>query len=190
MPTPSSTLRRLHPPVAGLDSASRDDAECQADYAERVAAYERGERSHPGSASCIVEEVVSRGVPVWSTTNAMGYEGMDELLQLGATGLLSDVPEVMDQLLEDIEEKRFVTADAKREALSQELATEERGAHQLLVLAKRAGKYVDSRDAERACASLDVLAITTDKAPLEAEDKARYARDVEDVETTLACSRF
>ncbi|WP_338450090.1 glycerophosphodiester phosphodiesterase family protein [Niallia oryzisoli] len=170
--------------------ASRDDASCQANYAERVAAYEREERSHPGSASCVVEEVVSRGVPVWSTTNDMGYEGMDELLQLGATGLLSDVPEVLDQLLEDIEKKRFVTADEKLESLSQKL-DDKRGAHHLYIRANQiVGKYVDAGNAKRACESLDVLTITTDRAKLEDVIKDRYLLDIEDIETTLACSRF
>ena len=168
---------------------SRNNTECQADYAERVAAYERGERSHPGSASCIVEDVVSQGVPVWSTTNDMGYEGMDELLQLGATGLLSDLPEVLDQLLEDIDEKRFISAEAKLEAMSQEF-NKERGARNLLARTNSIGKHVDARNAERACASLDKLKITTDRAKQEVENKARYTRDIEDVETTLACSRF
>ncbi|MDQ3678814.1 MAG: glycerophosphodiester phosphodiesterase family protein, partial [Actinomycetota bacterium] len=46
-------------------TGSRDSAECRADYAARVAAFERGERDHPGSASCLLEDVVSQGTPVW-----------------------------------------------------------------------------------------------------------------------------
>jgi hypothetical protein len=101
----------------------------------------------------------------------------------------TDVPEVLDQLLEDIDEKRFISAEAKLEAMSQEF-NKERGARHLLARTNSIGKHVDARNTERACASLDKLKITTDRAKQEVENKARYARDIEDVETTLACSRF
>ncbi len=97
---------------------SRDDEACKADYAARVAAFERGERDHPGSASCIVQDVVDQGTPVWSTVNDLNYEGMDELLQLGATGLLSDLPAEMDRLLDDIDAKRMASATAQVGALT------------------------------------------------------------------------
>ncbi|MBJ7520150.1 MAG: glycerophosphodiester phosphodiesterase family protein [Solirubrobacteraceae bacterium] len=97
---------------------SRDDEACKADYAARVAAFERGERDHPGSASCIVQDVVDQGTPVWSTVNDLNYEGMDELLQLGATGLLSDLPAEMDRLLDDIDAKRMASATAQVGALA------------------------------------------------------------------------
>ncbi|MPZ61398.1 MAG: hypothetical protein GEU93_08890 [Propionibacteriales bacterium] len=90
-------------------TGSRDSEACQADYAARVAAYENGERAHPGSASCMLEHIVSQGTPVWSTTNDLGYAAMDECFRLGATGLLSDLPVVLDQLLDDIEDQRFAT---------------------------------------------------------------------------------
>jgi len=91
-------------------TGSRDSAECQSDYAARVAAFERGERDHPGSASCLLEDVVSQGTPVWSTVNDMSYEGMDEIIQLGATGILSDLPAELDRLLTDIHAKRLTAA--------------------------------------------------------------------------------
>ena len=97
---------------------SRDDEACKADYAARVAAFERGERDHPGSASCIVQDVVDQGTPVWSTVNDLNYEGMDELLQLGATGLLSDLPAELDRLLDDIDAKRMASATAQVGALA------------------------------------------------------------------------
>ncbi len=100
-------------------TGSRDSAGCQSDYAARVAAFERGERDHPGSASCLLEDVVSQGTPVWSTVNDMSYEGMDEIIRLGATGLLSDLPAELDRLLTDIDASRL-TAGTNQ---VQELAT-------------------------------------------------------------------
>ncbi|XVQ06266.1 hypothetical protein ACQP1W_26780 [Spirillospora sp. CA-255316] len=129
-------------------------------YAARVAAYERGERAHPGSASCVVEDVVSRGTPVWSTTNDAGYEAMDELIRLGATGLLSDVLAVLKQLLDDINAKRFTTAGPQIAELRARVKADrkdQRG-HALNQLEKhlhRAGTYVRAHESGRACGALD-----------------------------------
>lgn len=95
----------------------------------------------------------------------------------------------MNRLFKLCEEKRFISAETKLEAMSQEF-NKERGARHLLARTNSIRKHVDARNTERACASLDKLNISTDRAKLEVEKKARYTRDIEDVETTLACSRF
>jgi hypothetical protein len=96
----------------------------------------------------------------------------------------------LNRLSKLCEEKRFISAETKLEAMSQEF-NKERSARHLLVRTNSNRKHVDARNTERACASLDKLNISTDRAAkLEVEKKARYTRDIEDVETTLACSRF
>nr|BFE28785.1 hypothetical protein GCM10010200_010360 [Actinomadura rugatobispora] len=166
-------------------TASRDTTECKADYAARVAAYQRGERSHPGSASCAVEDVVSRGTPVWSTTNDAGYEAMDELLGLGATGLLSDVPAVLKQLLDDIDAKRFTTAAPQIAELRAHVKADRKDRHdralkQVEKNLNQARKYVRARDAGRACGALHEAS----------RAGSGYAGDIASVRFTLACSRF
>jgi glycerophosphoryl diester phosphodiesterase len=151
---------------------SRDDAACQADYAARVAAFESGERDHPGSASCIVEHVVSQGTPVWSTVNDLDAAGMDELLRLGVTGILSDLPAELDRLLESIAELRFVTAAARVDALEATLTAEHprlprqgKADKELPKRAKQLAKHLDkqvgpaiaARDTEAACRALASL---------------------------------
>jgi glycerophosphoryl diester phosphodiesterase len=129
---------------------SKDSAACQADYAARVAAFERGERDHPGSASCIVEHVVSQGTPVWSTVNDLDAAGMDELLRLGVTGILSDLPAELDRLLESIDELRFVTAaqrvDALRATLSEQYPRQPRQGKADKELAKQAKHVIKQLD--------------------------------------------
>jgi len=170
-------------------TASRDSAECAADYANRVAAYQAGRRAHPGSASCAVERIVSRGTPVWSTTNDLGYEGMDELLRLGVTGILSDVPAVLDQLLEDVEDQRFAAAGASVRDLRDALPR----AAWLRPVAERldaALRAIRAGDAGQGCDGLDraAAALAGDRIPR--NPAARYAAAISAARATLACSRF
>lgn len=85
---------------------SRDSADCQADYAARKAAAQSGERSQPGSASCIVEHVHAQGKPVWATADDAPREQLDELIRLRVNGILTDLPEVLAALRDDIEAQR------------------------------------------------------------------------------------
>lgn len=174
---------------------SRDDEACKADYAARVAAFERGERDHPGSASCIVQSVLDQGTPVWSTVNDLNYEGMDELLQLGATGLLSDLPAELDRLLEDIDADRLQSARAQvgrlasglgrtqratwRGPLARVLRTQLRLADAQGRVAKISGQ-LRRGDVDGACTGLKTLAARLGGI-------ADHAWEAREVRRTLAC---
>ena len=77
----------------------------------------------------------------------------------------------MNRLFKLCEEKRFISAETKLEAMSQEF-NKERGVRHLLVQTNSIRKHVDARNNERACASLDKLNISTDRAKLEVEKKS------------------
>lgn len=188
-------------------TGSRDSTECQADYAARVAAYERGQLDRPGSASCIVEHVVSQGTPVWSTVNDQPYEDMDELLRLGVTGLLSDLPAVLDQLLDDIEDKRFAVSEEDvaelRTAVREQqryaapgLRRDNRETHltrQLAAVANeltKVGEFIATRDAANACAGLDQAIDGINGSDLAGELARDLSFTAEQAEATLACTRF
>lgn len=177
-------------------TGSRDSAECQADHAERIAAFERGERDHPGSASCLLEDVVSRGTPVWSTVNDMPYEGMDEIIRLGATGILSDLPAELHRLLTDIDAKRLTAAADQVRELAGVLAGDRsadrfRGDHAALTKARaqlrRAGVALRSGDASKACDALDRAATTLAGSKVEADVRAGYVWAAREARRILAC---
>lgn len=174
---------------------SRDDEACKADYAARVAAFERGERDHPGSASCIVQGVLDQGTPVWSTVNDLNYEGMDELLQLGATGLLSDLPAELDRLLEDIDADRLQSARTQVGRLASGLGRTQRTAWRgpIAQVLRTQWRLADAQgrvakisaqlrrgNVTGACAGLKTLATRL-------EGIADHAWETREVRRTLAC---
>jgi glycerophosphoryl diester phosphodiesterase len=173
---------------------SRDSPDCQADYAARVAAFERGERDHPGSASCALERVVRRGTPVWSTVNDMAYEGMDELIRLGATGILSDLPAELDRLLTDIDAKRLAAATEQVDALAAAL-TRDGSAHQrdfssvkpARAALRRAGDDLRAGRRARACKRLDRTARLLAGSRVEPQARADYVWRAREVRRVLAC---
>jgi glycerophosphoryl diester phosphodiesterase len=184
---------------------SRDSAECQADYAARVAAFERGERDHPGSASCIVEHVVSQGTPVWSTVNELDAQGMDELLRLGVTGILSDLPAELDRLLESIAELRLLTAAQRVEALQAALAEQyprvprqdkadkelaKRAQHVIKQLDKKVSADIAARDSEAACRSLASILERATEPDLRVTAGQDLSSELAQIRSTLACSQF
>jgi glycerophosphoryl diester phosphodiesterase len=188
-------------------TASRDSAECQADYAARVAAFENGRREHPGSASCIVQDVVSQGIPVWSTVNAQPYEDMDELLGLGVTGILSDLPAVLDGLLDDVEEKRFIAAEEAIAELRTAIRKQQRHAAstssqdnkdthltpRLTALGSelaQANGFIEARKAGKACAGIDRAIEGINSAGLAGETAAELSFSAQQIKAKLACSRF
>lgn len=176
---------------------SRDDAACQADYAARVAAFQRGDRDHPGSASCIVQQVLDQGTPVWSTVNDMPYAGMDELLGLGVTGILSDLPAELDRLIETIDAERVVSARAQTSdlvaSLRQAQRTQRRGSlatilrTQLRILdaqgrVARISAQLRRGDVAEACGGLRTLSERVDGI-------ADLGWETREVRRTLACPR-
>ncbi len=188
---------------AGVDSirlwphwitGSRDSAECQAHYAARVAAFERGERDHPGSASCILEDVVKQGTPVWSTVNDMPYEGMDELIKLGVTGILSDLPAELDRLLGDIDAERLTSAGDQVRELAFTLARDRsarRRDHRASASAsaqlRRAGVELRAGDGAKACRRLDRTARILTRSRIHPETRAGYVWAAREARRTLAC---
>ncbi|MEO3785796.1 glycerophosphodiester phosphodiesterase family protein [Actinocorallia sp. B10E7] len=182
---------------------SRDSAACRADYAARVAAYENGERAVPGSASCVLENVVAQGTPVWSTVNDAPYESMDELLRLGATGLLSDLPGVLAQLLDDVEGERFTAAGRQVKDLAAQIEHDSKNKH-----SKRGGKHfvkesrrvlrelrdvsrhIAAGETEQACTVLEGTAEAVRSASFPAAFTTAYLNRLAHTGATLACSRF
>lgn len=184
---------------------SRDSAVCQADYAARVAAFERGERDHPGSASCIVEHVVSQGTPVWSTVNDLNEEGMDELLRLGVTGILSDLPAELDRLLESIVELRFVTAAKRVDALQATLAEQyprvprqnkadkelaKEAKHVIRELDKKVSADIAARQTEASCRGLASIRQRFAQSDLRVTAAQDLSSEIAQIRSTLACSQF
>jgi glycerophosphoryl diester phosphodiesterase len=175
-------------------TGSRDSAGCQADYAARVAAFERGERDHPGSASCVLEDVVKQGTPVWSTVNDMPYAGMDELVKLGATGILSDLPAELDRLLADIDAKRLSAASDQVRELAATLARD-RSARRRDVRAsasasaqlRRAQAELRAGKGANACRRLDRAARVFARSRIEADTRAGYAWAAREARRILAC---
>lgn len=168
---------------------SRDDEACKADYAARVAAFERGERDHPGSASCIVQGVLDQGTPVWSTVNDLNYEGMDELLQLGATGLLSDLPAELDRLLEDIDAERLTSATAQVAALRAALRGEHNPARLVSRQAALLGRLLRTpRDARAINAELRELLADHARANAAQGTLARVATQLRRGDVVGACA--
>lgn len=170
---------------------SRDDAACQAEYAGRVAAFERGDRDHPGSASCIVQEVVDQGTPVWSTVNDLSYEGMDELLQLGATGLLSDLPAEFDRLLDDVDAARLASATAQVSALRSALRREFSASRVLSRQAALLGRLLrEPRNARAIGAEIRRLAADAARAAQAQAQLAQVAARLRRGDVAGACARL
>ncbi|MCC6983844.1 MAG: glycerophosphodiester phosphodiesterase family protein [Bauldia sp.] len=59
-----------------------------------------------GVPTCLVERVHALNKPVWSTTGELGRAELIELIRLGVNGMLTDLPDVLDTLLDDIEAAR------------------------------------------------------------------------------------
>lgn len=165
---------------------SRGDAACQTDYAVRVEAYENGDLDHPGSASCLVEHVVSQDTPVWSTANDQPYEDMDELFGLGVTGILSDLPAVLGQLIDDIDQSRVVVAGSQ----ISELKTATKGLQPVTAHLARADKYMSKGDIAKACGALDHVIKGTDSTSIPADTADEYVFAASRIKATLACSQF
>jgi glycerophosphoryl diester phosphodiesterase len=177
---------------------SRESAECQTDYAARVAAFEAGERDHPGSPSCILEDVVSQGTPVWSTVNDMPYEGMDEIIQLGATGLLSDLPAELDRLLGDIDAKRLNAATGQVRELAATVAEDNSAGDlrddyaavaQARAQLRRAEAQLGAGKAADACGTLDRVATILAGSALPADVRADYVWAAREARRILACQQ-
>ena len=83
----------------------------------------------------------------------------------------------MNRLFKLCEEKRFISAETKLEAMSQEF-NKERGVRHLLVRTNSIRKHVDARNTERACASLDKLNISMDRAKVEVEKKKLVTQEI------------
>ena len=49
-----------------------------------------------------IDRVHKAGKPVWTTAGLAGREELKELIQFGVDGILTDVPDVLIALLEDI----------------------------------------------------------------------------------------
>lgn len=56
-----------------------------------------------GDHHCLIDQVAERGLPVWSTAGEAGRVELLELIRLGVSGILTDLPAVLDELLEDID---------------------------------------------------------------------------------------
>jgi glycerophosphoryl diester phosphodiesterase len=54
----------------------------------------------------LVEKVHRLGRPVWTTANDAPREELEKLVRLGVNGILSDLPEVMNQMLTDMRKAR------------------------------------------------------------------------------------
>lgn len=95
-------ILRLWPHREGWIYDDRDSPQCQEEVARRRADYEAGRISDPGSRSCLVQRIHDLGLPVWATANADPYEDLDELIRLRVNGILTDLPQVMAVLQDDI----------------------------------------------------------------------------------------
>jgi len=56
--------------------------------------------------SCLVRKVHELGRPVWTTANDLGRDELLELIELGVNGILTDVPDVLRALLDEIDAAR------------------------------------------------------------------------------------
>ncbi len=56
--------------------------------------------------SCLVRRVHELGRPVWTTAGEAGRDELLELIELGVNGILTDVPDVLRDLLAEIDEHR------------------------------------------------------------------------------------
>lgn len=56
--------------------------------------------------TCLIDRVHALNKPVWSTTGELGRAELIELIRLGVNGMLTDLPDVLDTLLDDIEAAR------------------------------------------------------------------------------------
>jgi glycerophosphoryl diester phosphodiesterase len=56
-----------------------------------------------GVENCLVRRVQAHGLPVWTTAGEAGREELTQLIAAGVNGILTDVPDVLDDLLDDIE---------------------------------------------------------------------------------------
>lgn len=59
-----------------------------------------------GNPTCLIDRVHALNKPVWSTTGELGRAELIELIRLGVNGMLTDLPDVLDTLLDDIEAAR------------------------------------------------------------------------------------
>ena len=77
---------------------SRANLTCRYQYLRRLLA--RGARTADiGSASCLVHRVQSMDKPVWVTAGNASGEALTELVRLRVNGILTDLPEVLTDLL-------------------------------------------------------------------------------------------
>lgn len=56
-----------------------------------------------GKPGCLVERVAAHGLPVWTTAGKAGRAELIDLIELGAAGILTDVPDTLADLLDDID---------------------------------------------------------------------------------------
>jgi hypothetical protein len=153
----------------------------------------------------MLEDVVSRGTPVWSTVNDMPYEGMDEILRLGATGILSDLPAELARLLEHIAVLRVETAAARVDELAATLHADyprqPRQGAEAKTLARQVKRIIrvldrDVRrplvagDVESTCSGLDAVRdrLTASALPTDRFDELSFTTT--QIAATLACSQF
>lgn len=59
-----------------------------------------------GIENCLVKRVQTNNRPVWTTAGEAGREELIGLIEAGANGILTDVPDVLADLLEDIDDMR------------------------------------------------------------------------------------
>lgn len=59
-----------------------------------------------GVENCLVQQVQAHGLPVWTTAGEAGREELTQLIDAGVNGILTDVPDVLDNLLDDIDDAK------------------------------------------------------------------------------------
>lgn len=105
VPAPGSGATAAAPETMAPSAWIYDELQtpaCQDNLAQRRRAVLAGLRRDAGSRSCLVQRVHDLGLPVWVSAIADPYEDLDQLVQLGVNGVLTDHPEVMARLRHDI----------------------------------------------------------------------------------------
>lgn len=171
-------------------AADVDNPLCRADYAARIGAYDAGERAHPGAKSCQIERLAEVGVPVWTTTYGAGYADMDIVLRSGSVGLLSDVPDVLAQLLEDVDTARRTEAGQRLTALAPAAAALTSGSAPVTAALQSATDHLASLQVPAACPALDGALDALIQSGSPTSETAPVKRDIDRTKAVLACSRF